>query len=125
MTLTNKILLGLFTGVGLVIIVAFFWLSLANAHLKTQLAHEQAKNAAYVLANDAFSSQVEAQNKALEALKADGALREKRAQEAADAAQEKARIFFIAAENLRKMKARGDACKAADALFTAYLGEPK
>ncbi|MFA4994207.1 MAG: hypothetical protein WC521_02760 [Bdellovibrionales bacterium] len=117
MDITNKLALG----GGAAVAVAFFWLFLANANLKVELAKAQTDIIACRLANDSFIAHVAKQNKAVEQMKADGARREKQMQEAADEAQEKARLFFVAAENIRKTKTRGDDCQAADALFKAYL----
>jgi hypothetical protein len=121
MDIINKVLLG----AGTAAVFALFWLSLANAHLKTQLAEARTDVFAYRMANDDFAATLERQNKAVAQLKADSARREKRAQEAADAAQEKARLFFIAADKLRKTMVHGDACTAANSLLDAYLGDNK
>jgi len=121
MDIINKIALGGVTALGVLII----GLLLSNAHLKTQLAESRAEYIACRMANDLFVAQVAKQNKAVDQLKADNARREKRAQQAASEAQEKARLFYVAAEKIRKTQTRGDACKAADSLFNAYLRNNK
>jgi hypothetical protein len=125
MSPVNKILLGAVAAVALAIVVAFVWLSLANAHLKTQLAEERTRGTACLMANDAFTARIAEQNKAVELMKTASAAREKKAHEAANEAQEKARLFFVAADKLRKMKMDGGGCKAADAILNAYLGGGK
>ncbi|MDR3425306.1 MAG: hypothetical protein P4M13_09610 [Alphaproteobacteria bacterium] len=121
----NKILLGVGAVVALALTVVFVWLSLTNAHLKTALAEANASGTACHLANDDFVAKIAQQNKAVEQLKAESALREKRAEAAAEAAQEVARTYFVAADTLRKAKPRGDRCKAADAVLNAYIGGGK
>ncbi|MGB9154220.1 MAG: hypothetical protein WCD70_14160 [Alphaproteobacteria bacterium] len=121
----NKILLGLGAVIALILAVIFIWLSIANAHLKTQLAQAQANNTACHLANDEFVTQVARQNKAVETLKTAGVAREKHVQEAAYETQKTVRVYFLAAEKLRRTKMRGDACHAAENIFNAYLGNAK
>ncbi len=118
----NKILLGIGAFVALVIIVAFVWLSLANAHLKTQLAQSQSLGTACIIANRDFASKTTQQNKAVVALQKAGLAREKKAQRAAFEAQRTVRAYTLAADKLRKLKITGDQCVAAQNLFQDYLG---
>jgi len=117
----NKILLGVGAALAALIAVAFMWLSLANAHLKTALAQAQANGTACHLANDAFTATVARQNKAVEQMKDENAVREKRAQAAAYEAQKAVRAYSLAAEKLRKIKPRGDACRSTEAIMNLYL----
>jgi hypothetical protein len=121
----NKILSGVGAAIILIIAVTFIWLSLANAHLKTMLAEAQANGTACHIANDDFAAKIAQQNKAVEQLKADSAVREKRAIAAADAVQKRARKYFIAADRLRKARPKGNDCQAADAVLNAYIGGNK
>jgi hypothetical protein len=121
MNLVNKILLGVGAALALVIVITFIWLSLANAHLKAQLAETQANSTACHLANGEFIAKVAQQNKAVEQLRIAGAAQTKRAQEAVIFAQKIARIYLRAAEKLRKAKPHGDACQATDTIINTYL----
>ncbi len=109
MSVINKIALGGAT----IVVLAFFWLYLANAHLKADLADARADNAACRMANGAFAASVKKQNDAVERLKA---ARIKRA-------DGEAQKFFDAAEKIRNMKTEGDACRIANELFNAYLSQ--
>lgn len=121
MTPINKILFGIGAAIVLIIAVTIIWLSLANAHLKTQLAQAQANGTACHLANDEFSATVAKQNKAVERLRSNGVALEKQAKASALAARKTADAYLASADKLRKLKPRGDACKAVENLFDRYL----
>jgi sensor histidine kinase regulating citrate/malate metabolism len=118
----NKIFLGMGALIALAVAVVFIWLSLANAHLKVDLAQEQENDTACRLANDQFVTQVAQQNKAVERLKTESIAREKHAQALAEQAQKNARASFLVAEKLRKTKEHGDACRSSETIFNQYLG---
>jgi hypothetical protein len=121
----NKILFGLGAAVVLIITVAFVWLSLANAYLKTELAESQANDTACHLANDEFAAKAAAQNRAVAQLRDESLAHEKRAQEAVREAQKSAQVFLKAADKLRKTNMHGDACKTSEALLDDYIGGGK
>ena len=122
----NKILLGVGAAFALVIIVAFVWLSLANAHLKTQLAQMQANDTACHMANDDFAVKQALQNKAVRRLQAASIARERRAQAAAYQAQKTLRAAYLAAEQLRVRKLpQGDDCKIAAGLLDQFIAAQK
>ena len=121
----NKILLGIGAAAGLIIAVVIVWLSLANAHLKTELAQTEANNTACHLANDEFVTQVAIQNKAVDLLKTQSLAREKRAQAAARQTEKEAHSYFLLAAEMAKNKKQGDACHAAQALFDRYWASAK
>ena len=117
----NKALLGAGAAVVFAIFVAFSWLLLANAHLKTKVAEAEAYGAACHFANDAFSVKVAQQNKAVKQLQANSLAHEKQAQAAAQAAQKTARVYFAAADEWREAKPHGNACATAETFFNIYL----
>ena len=122
MNLLNKILLGAGFFAAAAIVGAFVWLSLANAHLKIQLAEAVANGTACQFANNDFVARVAEQNRAVVVLQAKSAAREKSAQEEMHAAQKTAQGYLVAAEKIRKMKVRGDKCRAAEDIVNAYIG---
>ena len=116
----NKILLGIGAAVVFVIVVAFICLSLANAHLKTQLAEALANGTACHLVNDDFAVRAAEQNRAVAALQTESAAREKKAKAAVSAAQKAADGYLRAAEKIRATKKTGDACVAAMRALNDY-----
>ncbi len=121
----NKILLGIGAVVALVIAGVIIWLTLANAHLKTQLAQSQGEATACHMANAEFAAKAAEQNRAVAALAAESAAREKNAKDAAQTAQKTAQGFLADANRLSAKQSSGDDCKAADGLFNGYLGGVK
>jgi hypothetical protein len=121
MTPLNKVFLGIGAALVAIVAITIVWLSLANAHLKTQLAQAQANATACHIANDEFAARALRQNAAVQALRDDAAAREKQAQSLSAEAEKTARRFALAADKLKKATPQGDACRAADALFNQYV----
>jgi hypothetical protein len=117
----NRILWGGGAAALFALVAVFVWLSLSNAHLKVALAQALESGMACSIANQNFVASEAQRSKAVAALKAEAEAREKRALAAAKDAQKKARVYFLAAERLRKTPLSGDTCKAAENLINSYL----
>ena len=120
----NKILLGCGAAIALIIAIIIVWLSLANAHLKTQLAISESKNNVCAMANDDFRAAVERQNQALQQLSYDKEAQAARAAAAEQQAQNSIRIYQQDVARLKRRTSSGDDCKSASDLLDYYiLGE--
>ena len=118
----NKILLGAGVAVVVTIIATFVWLSLANAHLRAQLAEAVANGTACHFANNDFAARITEQNRAVATLQSESSAREKSAQVAMRAAEKTAQGYLLAAVKIRKTTVRGDNCRAAEDIVNAYIG---
>lgn len=121
----HKIALAAGSAVALSVGIALVWLTLANAHLKTELAKAQALNVACRMANEEFASRIARQNKAIQYMRDEGERRKEKADAEIQKAHKAAQAFYGAAEKLRKAKVGGDPCQAADAMLSAYIRKQK
>ncbi len=119
----NNILIGLGAAVALIIAVVIMWLSIANAHLKAELATAESNNSTCHIVNDNFKTEVEKQNAAVKALQTEAAARALQSAEAEKAAAATAAHYTRAAAALMKRKAAGDECHAAKGLIDGYVGQ--
>lgn len=113
----NKILLGAGAGAVLAIAGVIMWLSLANAHLRVELAEAQKSISTYEVVNDEFRQKTELQNRAVEMLKSEN-LAQKRL---AASSKQQAKIFRAKAAKILVSKPGGDDCTAASELFDRYI----
>lgn len=119
----NKILLGV--GAGIVLVVAFvtMWLTLANAHLKVQLAEARADMGTCESANDDFRQKTEMQNRIIGEWKNQDQARQKQMEILKHAAQKKSANLDQNATKLSYAKPSGDDCKAVEALMNQFLAD--
>lgn len=125
MNLIDKILLGVGSAIGVIIVAIILWLSFANAHLRAELSSAQADAATCRMANDAFRQQVLEQNAAIDALKTEQNARIARAAEAEKQASHTAVLYQADAKRLAQSRAKGDPCKAANDLIDHYFARVK
>jgi hypothetical protein len=117
----SKILWGVGLAVAFVVLVAFVYLVVVNAHLKTQLAQAQANDTACRLANDDFVAEVARQNEIVGALRSETLAREKQAQTAEAQAHKQAHIYWKAAAKVLSHKAGQNICASSENMMNDYL----
>lgn len=117
----SKILLGIGAVVALAVAIIIVWLSLANAHLRAELAETRVNVTACEIANDDFRQKTEKQNQTITQMKTDGAERERAGRIAVQNARKSAAGFQSDAGRIAKQKSSGDDCKAAAALLNDYI----
>lgn len=117
----DKIFIGIGAGILLIVTVVIIWLSIANAHLRAELADANANGTACHIVNDEFQQKADQQNQAITILQNDSALRARRAAEAEQAAAKTAALYQKDVARLTRKKSSGDQCAATADLLKRYI----
>lgn len=117
----NMILFAIGAALALIIVAVILWLSVANAHLKSEVAIVQNARAACLFANDGMRQKIQRQNKAIADWQNAQTARAAKAAQALKQAQSNAAFWMRQADDWLKTRMTGDDCVTAHKIVQDYL----